>query len=381
MPAKLLHPLKQRDPNEHGRVATTLELLLDLASVIAIASAAAGLHHAISENHVTDGLLSFAMAFFGIWWAWMNYTWFASAYDDGSRNFRLSTFTFIAGALIMAAGITQFFKNHDLSLIVAGYVVMRVVMIWLWLCAAKADSAHRQTALRYATGIAITQAYWCALLLIDPQSSAFLVMFLVGVIGELAVPFVAERSGMTPWHRHHVIERYGLLNIIVLGELMLAAAGSLREMAEQPVFDVRLMHVFLCAALITFSFWSLYFTDDEHLENREHARAFSWGYGHIFLFAAGAATGAGFGVLVDILTHHSEASLQVGDAAVAIPVAIYLAGLWLVRDRFICKGWRFWLLPVAALFAVATPFLPAALELCTATAVAAAVVRGRAAQG
>ena len=49
--AKLLRPVHPRDPNEHHRVSTPLELLFDLVSVIAIASAAAGLHHAIAEGN------------------------------------------------------------------------------------------------------------------------------------------------------------------------------------------------------------------------------------------------------------------------------------------------------------------------------------------
>jgi len=63
-----------RDTKEAHRASTPLELLFDLVSVIAIAAAAAGLHHAIAENHLFEGLLKFTGSFFAIWWAWMNYT-------------------------------------------------------------------------------------------------------------------------------------------------------------------------------------------------------------------------------------------------------------------------------------------------------------------
>ena len=122
-----------RDPHEPVRAATPLELLFDLVSVIAIAAAAAGLHHAISENHALDGIIRFGLAFFAIWWAWMNYTWFASAYDNNDAPFRLLTMVIMAGALAMAAGIGQFFKSLDLTLVVGGYVVMRLAMVALWL--------------------------------------------------------------------------------------------------------------------------------------------------------------------------------------------------------------------------------------------------------
>ncbi|MEM9601161.1 MAG: low temperature requirement protein A, partial [Pseudomonadota bacterium] len=73
-----IRPMLARDPDEGHRQATPLELLFDLASVVAIAAAAAGLHHAIADAHALDGIIRFTMAFFAIWWAWMSYTWFAS---------------------------------------------------------------------------------------------------------------------------------------------------------------------------------------------------------------------------------------------------------------------------------------------------------------
>lgn len=77
--------MQPRDVNKTHRAATPLELLFDLATVIAIASAADGLHHALVAGHISEGIIKFAVAFFGIWWAWMNYTWFTSAYDNNDK--------------------------------------------------------------------------------------------------------------------------------------------------------------------------------------------------------------------------------------------------------------------------------------------------------
>ena len=73
--------MRARSPHEAHRTATPLELLFDLVFVVAIAQAASGLHHAIAEDHAMAGLIGYLMVFFAIWWAWMNFTWFASAYD------------------------------------------------------------------------------------------------------------------------------------------------------------------------------------------------------------------------------------------------------------------------------------------------------------
>jgi low temperature requirement A protein (LtrA) len=84
--------------------------------------------------------------------------------------------------------------------------------------------------------------------------------------------------------------------------------------------------------------WWLYFSKEVHLASQGLAQSLAWGYGHVSIFASGAAVGAGFAVLVDIATGHAEAAPIVGDYAVAIPVASYLVGLWFVRDRFSFGG-------------------------------------------
>ena len=157
-----------RDPQEHHRASTTLELLFDLIFVIVIASAAAGLHHAIAGGHPIEGIVRFVLTFFAIWWAWMNYTWFAAAYDNDDTVFRILTMVIMAGALIMAGSIGQLFATLDVRMTILGYIVMRIAMIALWLRAARHDPEHRQTAMIYAKGIAAVQLFWLLMLVINP---------------------------------------------------------------------------------------------------------------------------------------------------------------------------------------------------------------------
>src|SRR6478672_8126584 len=120
--ASLRTAMVPRSPHEHRRAATPLELLFDLVFVVAIAQAGQGLHHAIAESHPLDGLASYAMVFFAIWWAWMNFTWFASAYDCDDVPYRLAVFVQITGALVMAAGISVMFEEGDYRAVTLGYV-------------------------------------------------------------------------------------------------------------------------------------------------------------------------------------------------------------------------------------------------------------------
>jgi len=350
-----LSPLLPRDMAEAHRAATPLELLYDLVSVIAIAAAAAGLHHAIVEAHFTEGIIKFVAVFFGIWWAWMNYSWFASAYDNDDAAFRLLTMAIMAGALTMAAGVERFFTETDFSLIVFGFVIMRLAMVVLWLRAAYHDRLRRRTALVYAVGIAFAQACWTGLLFAqDLLGDLFFPAYGLCALLELSVPALAERQGMTPWHRHHMIERYGLLNIIVLGETLLAGSTALGRLSGGEN-SLELVHVALSSLVILFAMWWLYFAKEDHLEEQKLSRALTWGYGHIIVYGSGAAVGGGFAALVDIVAHEAHVPRLVGDYAIAVPVALYLLGLWFVRDRYALRGTHHYALPIFALLILAAP--------------------------
>jgi low temperature requirement protein LtrA len=151
------------------------------------------------------------MSFFMIWLAWMNYTWLASAYDDGSLWFRIVTMVIMFGALVLAAGIPAAFEHRPLYLVLAGFVTMRLGLVLLWLAVAGGDPDKRTVALRYAGGIGAMQIYWIALiLLLSPDTPLMMAAFSGGFAGELVIPAVVEKNGRTNWHRHHIIERYGL---------------------------------------------------------------------------------------------------------------------------------------------------------------------------
>lgn len=372
---KLIAIVAPRDPDEVHRASTPLELLFDLATVIAIAAAAAGLHHAIAEAHAAEGIPKFLLAFFAIWWAWMNYTWFASAYDNGDTLFRLATFTIIGGALTMAAGIAPLFYAVDLSLVIIGYVIMRLAQALLWVRAARGDSQRRLANLAYAVGLLLVQGYWLTLLLFPVLREAYLVPFIViGVLAELLVPVIAERMANTPWHRAHIEERYGLLTIIVLGEVLLAAMLALRT-AYTGDYNIAFVHTAMSAVVVTGAMWWLYFPGGQHLHSTRLSDALLWGYGHFLIFGSAAAVGAGFAVLVDIIAGKATVGIVVGDYAVGIPLALYLFGLWLVRDRHMLNGWGRHILLVFAVGILAALAIPIVLEGLAALAVGAVVAR------
>ena len=319
-----------RSPHETHRVATPLELFFDLVFVVAIAQAAAALHHSVSEAHVAHGVIGYAMVFFAIWWAWMNFTWFASAYDCDDVPYRLLVFVQMTGALIIAAGVPELFEGRSGTIATIGYVVMRASVVAQWLRAGAADPARQRTARRYALGISVLQMAWVALLLLPGLS---ITAFVTLAIFELLVPVWAERAAPTPWNPHHIAERYGLLTLIVLGESILAAMLAVQSALADGERFAALAPTIVGGLLTVCSMWWIYFDRPVHDLLTSFRRAFMWGYGHYLVFASAAAVGAGLAANVDVVTGHSKVNAVAAGYAVAIPAAIYLGCLWLLHDR------------------------------------------------
>lgn len=383
-----------RDIHESHRVATPLELLFDLVFVVAIAQAAAQLHHGIVEHHVGSALLGFAVSFAAIWWAWMNYTWFASAYDDDTPTFRVLTLVQMVGVLALAAGVPGFFQGQ-FNAGIAGYVVMRLALCAQWVRAARGHPAGYWACMRYATGVAAMQVLWLGYLWATQTGalagSAMWAVFGLLWLGELVVPVWAERAAQTPWHAHHIAERYGLLVIIVLGEGILGAANSVASIwaAMHWVWSLQVALVGFGCLLLVFCLWWMYFlvpSADALHHHRE--RAFPWGYGHVVLFAALAALGAGLEVVADVLKLGLHVGAQGAEAApaaaaavaaavhapeaagaaphgvsattaitcVAVAEAVYVLALWGLY-RFIARAQQqdAWLLPVCLLCIALAP--------------------------
>ncbi|MFD5721704.1 low temperature requirement protein A [Streptomyces sp. NPDC127036] len=322
----------RRDPEEQHRAATPLELLFDLCFVVAVAQAGDRLVHAVVHGHTGHGVVGYAMIFFAIWWAWMNFTWFASAYDTDDVPYRLATLVQIAGVLILAAGVPRAFDHRDYSIVVVGYVVMRLALTAQWLRAARSERGGcRTTALRYARGIALLMVGWVSFGFL-PRSDAQLWVFVLLAAAELAAPMVAERSGATPWHPQHIAERYGLFTLIVLGETVVAATLAVQGALDR-ASSTNLLPIAAGGLLIVFAAFWIYFIVPIHEHLRGRKSAFFWGYGHYLVFCCTAAIGAGLHIAIEQVTGRAPISTLTAAAAVTLPMAGFVFFTWLLHAR------------------------------------------------
>lgn len=329
-----------RDPHEEHRAATPLELLFDLTFVIAFSQASAQAAHYFELGHTGTAVLGFAIGVFAVTWAWINFSWLASAYDTDDVAFRIATFVEMLGVIVMALGLPRFFHSLDEGghvdngVLIAGYVVMRVATIALWLRAARSDPPRRRTCLTYAAGIAVVQVGWVVVLFTNPPVWIALSLMIALALAEMAVPLIAERRGrMTPWHAHHIAERYGLLVIITLGEVILGTVLAISAVVEEQGWSFEAVLVAFGGTLLAFTMWWTYFiVPTAELLERHRARSFWWGYLHIALFGSVAAVGAGLHVAAYVITGEAHVDDVYAILTVAVPVALFVVLVFAVYD-------------------------------------------------
>jgi low temperature requirement protein LtrA len=335
-----------RDPDESHRAATPLELLFDLAFVVAFSQAGEQLSHLIAEGHVLPGLGGFAFAMFAIVWAWINFSWFASAYDTDDWFYRVATLVQMVGVIVLALGLPAMFESVDHGahldngVMVAGYVVMRFAMVAQWLRAAAQDPSRRRVALTYAGFVTAAQIGWVLLAFAQLSFGAVVVAAALLFVVELGGPIVAEvKLGGTPWNAGHIAERYGLLTIIALGEVLFGTVTSVAALVQEQGWSVEAVLVVVAGVGLTFGLWWSYFiVPSGEILAHYRRRAVIWSYGHILLFAAIAATGAGLHVVAYVVEGVAEIDATSAVLSVAVPVLVFSVVLFSLYTYLIHEG-------------------------------------------
>lgn len=359
-----------RDPHESHRAATPLELLFDLTFVVAFSQISSEAAHYLELGHVSTVMIGFAFTTFAVTWAWINYSWLASAYDTDDIFFRVATLIVMVGVLILALGVPPAFESIergeylDTTVIVAGYVVMRVATIALWIRAAVHDEKRRKTCIAYTVNISIAQVGWIILIFLNLPVGTTLVFVALLILFELAGPLVAElRFGRTPWHPHHIAERYGLLTIITLGEVILGTILAISAVLTEFGWSVETALVALGGTALAFGMWWVYFSIPFGDVLKKHPkRAFTWGYLHVLLFASLIGVGAGLHVAANVISDHAEVGATFAAVVIAVSVLAFETFLFVLYGLMVMQfdPFHLWLYIGVVAFLAAGVWLVAA---------------------
>src|SRR5215470_12678435 len=233
--ARLRHSLWQA-PRPHGeqpreRVVGPLELFYDLAVVVLVAQAA----HRLAGHLTWPGFGEFAVVFTLVWIAWANGSLHHELHGHDDARARSTFLLQILVLAAMGAFIPQAGGARGAAFAIAAAVLF-AVLAGLWLLAARGDRPeYRRPSRLFVTGTAACAVLLAgtALLPASARVPAWGVLDAAYLAGFAAVVLTAGRAQAAALAiTDALIERFGLLTIIVLGETL---TGVVAGLAREPI--------------------------------------------------------------------------------------------------------------------------------------------------
>jgi low temperature requirement protein LtrA len=333
--ARLRHYLWQ-PPRPHGeqpreRMVGSLELFYDLATVVLVAQA--GRHLA---GHLTwRGLGEFAAVFTLVWIAWLNGSLHHELHGHDDARARSTFLLQILVLVAMGAFIPQADGARGAAFAVAAAVLFAILAV-LWLLASRGDRPeYRRPSRLFVTGTAACAAALAgtALLPAGARIPAWGLLDAAYLAGFTAALFASPAQAVALLATDALIERFGLLTIIVLGETL---TGVVAGLARAPVSGLTLA-TGLVAVVVGFGAWWTYFDFAGHRHPRpEPAASLQWMLSHLPLTAAIAALGA---AMVSLVEHAHDGRTPAATAwLLCAGAAVVLAATMLVAASL--QAWR-----------------------------------------
>ena len=271
------------------------------------------------------------MVFFAIWWAWMNFTWFATSFDTDDWLYRIMTVIQMAGALTLAAGSTRAMESHDFTLVTFGYVVMRLAMVTQWIRAGVTNPEFQATAFHYAAAITVVEGAGVARL--APPPEAGMIGFFVLALAESAGPVWSERQGSPPWNAHPIAGRYSLFTLILLGESILASTNAVLEAIDLGEHLPDLLTISAAGLIFAAGMWWIYFSREQHHHITTLRSSLIFGYFHYLIFAAAGAFSAGIEVAIGSISGQEHVGHFASSLTLTVPVTVFILGIWWLTLR------------------------------------------------
>lgn len=251
------------------------------------------------------------------------------------------------GVVIFAIGVPAVFESiaHgslDNRTIVLGYVVMRLTLVSQWIRVARDDTEFRKTAIAQIVVIVTAQIAWVYLAIADMMLvPALLGTVVIALYEFIGIRAVQHKFGFVRWHPHHLAERYSLLAIIALGEMVVGTVAAISALVQHQGWSIESMLIVAIGISLTATMWWAYFySDNGDMLKRFPNKIFTFIVVHIVFYGAIAAGLHIIAYYVEGVAHISPVGVV---ASVAIPVAVYIVGLYalmaLMTKTFIPALW------------------------------------------
>jgi low temperature requirement protein LtrA len=339
-----LRPPQLRTLEDQGeRHATWLELFFDLVFVISIAEVV----HTLEDYRTLADFAGTAGLFVAVWWAWVGYTVYADRFDTDDLLHRVLVLAGMLAVIAMALSVHDALHGGSARFALA-FVAVRGIVLLLNARARRHAAAARPLLNLYLTAFSIGASLWLVSVLV-PEPGRYL-LWGVALVVELSAPWVGRHQiARAPIHASHLVERFGLFTLIVLGESVISVAQGAADVDWTAATVTAAIGGFLAVACL----WWLYFDRIDDGTVRSVLRGLIWNYTHLPLLAAlvSVAVGTEFAVRESATgTLERSTTLALGGGTALYLLATVVVGL-AVRSGPDRTLWL-WLGAVAAALAI-----------------------------
>ncbi|MGB0871279.1 MAG: low temperature requirement protein A [Flavobacteriales bacterium] len=300
---KLWH--KPHDANENigesNRKVSWLELFFDIFFVCAIASVG----HILVEDLTWEGLENFTISLVSICLIWIGFTFYNEKFETFGIENRIFTFLM----MIPVAGLAIFtpHASHlDLLGVACSYAFARLILSVLFLRVGYYVDGFKKLGKIYSLGYFLSFLIIIITLFTLPQNVHFAIYSVI-LIFDFLFPILVTLIDRSTLETNKALfskktnERFGLLCIIVIGELIVAVVNGMQSLSHPSIMDYSKG---LLGLSIGFGMWWIYFDSVARRgASLKPFKAYIWSYLHLPLVTTLVALSAGILFAIEHTEH------------------------------------------------------------------------------
>ena len=273
MTSKIWSPPRLHQGHD-GRKVTWLELFYDLVYVATLIQ----LGNTLSEDITLIGFGQFVVLFIPIWWAWTGVTFYMNRFVVDDFWHRQLIFLQICAIAWLGVSVEGAFGELAGQFALT-YAAVRLVLVILYIRTWRHVPQAKPLTQRYVIAHSIGAIIWVVSAFVPaPLNWLLWLLALTVEIGNVFLPQTHRLTWLLPPDPHHMIERYGIFTIIVLGESFIktiTAGSGMPFNAASAIFS------FFGIGVVV-GLWWLYFDDTENAEIKpDRVSTYVWIYAHL----------------------------------------------------------------------------------------------------
>lgn len=209
----------------NDRQATWLELFFDLIFVVALGKVTHLLVH-VHNSHLSEGIWwKFVLLFIPLWWIWVGHTTYSNRFDADTRPHRVITLFLMFLLVLMSVIVNEDIHNNYVVFVVI-YAIARLFIAGMYF--ASAHNYPDKAGFSSKIGIFFTIGALISMSSVFFELPVALFVFYTGILFDIFSPILFRHYiKALPVDREHLVERIGLLAIILLGESIISMSNGI----------------------------------------------------------------------------------------------------------------------------------------------------------